>query len=137
MVAHSHSNDPITCNAAIASLDIILEENLVDVAAGIGEYWAGHLQALAGRHELIGDVRGRGLLQGIELVADRETREPAFQQGRDIGRICLENGLILSVRRNGSVLRFVPPFTTTREQMDLAAEILDYAISSRPGASRP
>ena len=130
VVAHSHSNDPMTCNAAIASLDIILEEGLVDVAARLGEYWAGHLRALAERHETIGDIRGRGLLQGIELVANRETREPAFQQGREIGRLCLENGLICSVRRNGSVLRFVPPFTTTREQMDLAAEILDFAISS-------
>ncbi len=130
VVAHSHSNDPMTCNAAIASLDIILEEGLVDVAASLGEYWAGHLRALAERHETIGDIRGRGLLQGIEMVANRDTREPAFQQGRDIGRLCLENGLICSVRRNGSVLRFVPPFTTTREQMDLAAEILDFAISS-------
>jgi 2,2-dialkylglycine decarboxylase (pyruvate) len=130
VVAHSHSNDPMTCNAAIASLDIILEEGLVDVAAGIGEYWSGHLHALAERHPIIGDIRGRGLLQGIEFVIDRETREPAFQQGREAGRVCLENGLICSVRRNGSVLRFVPPFTTTREQMDLAAEILDHAISS-------
>ncbi len=130
VVAHSHSNDPVTCNAAIASLDIILEEGLVDVAAGIGGYWARHLRSLADRHELIGDIRGRGLLQGIELVTDRETREPAFERGREVGRLCLENGLILSVRRNGSVLRFVPPFTTTREQMDLAADILDYAISA-------
>ena len=130
VVAHSHSNDPMTCNAAIASLDIILEEGLVDVAASIGEYWSGHLHALAERHPIIGDIRGRGLLQGIEFVMDRETREPAFQQGREVGRVCLENGLICSVRRNGSVLRFVPPFTTTREQMDLAAAILDHAISS-------
>ena len=130
VVAHSHSNDPMTCNAAIASLDIILEEGLVDVAASIGEYWSGHLHALAERHSIIGDIRGRGLLQGIEFVMDRETREPAFQRGREVGRVCLENGLICSVRRNGSVLRFVPPFTTTREQMDLAAEILDHAISS-------
>ena len=130
VVAHSHSNDPMTCNAAIASLDIILEEGLVDVAASIGEYWSGLLHALAERHPIIGDIRGRGLLQGIEFVMDRETREPAFQQGREVGRVCLENGLICSVRRNGSVLRFVPPFTTTREQMDLAAEILDHGISS-------
>ena len=130
VVAHSHSNDPVTCNAAIASLDIILEEGLTEVAAGIGEYWAGHLRTLAERHELIGDVRGRGLLQGIELVTDRETREPAFRQGREVGRRCLEDGLILSVRRSGSVLRFVPPFTTTKEQMDIAAEVLDHAITS-------
>ncbi|GIT44948.1 MAG: hypothetical protein Ct9H300mP11_28840 [Chloroflexota bacterium] len=69
------------------------------------------------------------MLQGIELVTDRDTREPAFDQGRAIGRLCLENGLILSVRRNGSVFRFVPPFTTTEAQLDEAAQILDHAIS--------
>ncbi len=83
---------------------------------------------MAQRHEIIGDIRGRGLLQGIELVRDRVTKEPALEQGRQIGRTCLENGLIMSVRRGGSVFRFVPPFTTTEDQMDQAAEILDHAI---------
>ena len=64
------------------------------------------------------------------MVSDRNTREPAYQAGRAIGRSCLENGLILSVRRNGSVFRFVPPFTTTEAQLDEAAEILDHAIST-------
>ncbi|NQW24139.1 MAG: aspartate aminotransferase family protein [SAR202 cluster bacterium] len=130
VVGHSHSNDPMPCNAAIASIDIILEEVLVDVAQRIGAYWRGHLERLAAKHEIIGDVRGRGLLQGIELVTDRFSRKPAYQQGKAIGRMCLENGLILSVRRNGSVFRFVPPFTTTEAQLDQAADILDHAISN-------
>ena len=129
VVGHSHSNDPLPCNVAIASIDIILEEMLTDVAVRIGDYWRVHLERLAQKHEIIGDIRGRGLLQGIELVTDRLTREPAFEQGRAIGRWCLENGLILSVRRKGSVFRFVPPFTTTEAQLDQAAEILDQAIS--------
>ena len=129
VVGHSHSNDPMPCNAAIASIDIIMEEILVDVSQRIGEYWREHLERLAKKHHIIGDIRGRGLLQGIELVTDRDTREPAFDQGRAIGRLCLENGLILSVRRKGSVFRFVPPFTTTEAQLDEAAEILDHAIS--------
>ena len=129
VVGHSHSNDPMPCNAAIASIDIIMEEILVDVSQRIGEYWREHLQRLARKHAIIGDIRGRGLLQGIELVTDRNTREPAFDQGRAIGRLCLDNGLILSVRRKGSVFRFVPPFTTTEAQLDEAADILDHAIS--------
>ena len=129
VVGHSHSNDPMPCNAAIASIDIIMEEILVDVSQRIGEYWREHLERLAKKHHFIGDIRGRGLLQGIELVTDRDTREPAFDQGRAIGKLCLENGLILSVRRNGSVFRFVPPFTTTEAQLDEAAQILDHAIS--------
>ena len=130
VVGHSHSNDPMPCNAAIASIDIILEEMLVDVSQRIGAYWREHLERLAQKHQIIGDIRGRGLLQGIELVNDRLTREPAYQEGRAIGRLCLENGLVLSVRRNGSVFRFVPPFTTTEAQLDEAADILDHAISS-------
>ena len=128
VVGHSHSNDPMPCHAAIASIDIILEEALTDRAQRIGNYWREHLERLASRHEIIGDIRGRGLLQGIELVTDRVTREPAYSRGREIGRRCLDAGLILSVRRNGSVFRFVPPFTTTEGQMDLAAEILDGAM---------
>ena len=133
VVGHSHSNDPLPSNAAIASIDIILEEVLVDVAKKIGAYWRAHLEELARRHSIIGDIRGKGLLQGIELVEDRVTKEPAYQAGQAIGRICLENGLILSVRRRGSVFRFVPPFTTTEEQMDLAADILDHAFRQVTG----
>ena len=88
VVGHSHSNDPMPCNAAIASIDIIMEEILVDVSQRIGEYWREHLERLAKKHHIIGDIRGRGLLQGIELVTDRDTREPAFDQGRAIGRLC-------------------------------------------------
>ena len=73
------------------------------------------------------------MLQGVELVTDRATKEPAFQVGQDIGRICLENGLIFSLRRGGSVIRFVPPFTTTHGQLDQAAEILDSAMSQVAG----
>ena len=102
----------------------------MDVAARMGQYWRGHLERLQERHELIGDVRGRGLLQGIEFVTDRDTKEPAYSQGQQIGRSLLENGLIVSIRRQGSALRFVPPFTTTEAQMDLAADILDHAITS-------
>ena len=130
VVGHSHSNDPMPCNAAIASIDIVLEGVLVDVSQRIGAYWRDHLERLAHKHEIIGDIRGRGLLQGIELVDDRLTREPAYQRGRAIGRMCLQNGLILSVRRNGSVFRFVPPFTTTEAQLDQAADILDHAIAT-------
>ena len=135
VIGHSHANDPLPCNAAIASIDIILEGTLVDVAKKIGDYWRGHLEILAQRHRIIGDIRGKGLIQGIELVEDRDTREPAFQAGQQIGRLCMENGLILSLRRGGSVFRFVPPFTTTEDQLDLAADILDHAIRETVGSS--
>ena len=134
VVGHSHSNDPLPCNAAIASIDIILEELLVETAPRIGALWRERLEWLAQRHEIIGDLRGRGLLQGLELVQDRQTREPAAAAGRRIGQRCLESGLIMSLRRGGSVFRFVPPFTTTEAQLDAAAAILDAAITEETQA---
>ena len=59
----------------------------------------------------------------------------AYQAGAQIGRVCLENGLIFSLRRRGSVFRFVPPFTTTEDQMDLAASILDHAFRQVTGSA--
>jgi 2,2-dialkylglycine decarboxylase (pyruvate) len=125
---HSHTSDPLACGAGLASLELILEEKLWERAAKLGEYWQGHLQRLAKRYELIGDVRGRGLIQGLELVWDRERKTPAYDAGPQIAQICLQEGLLCSVRRGGSVLRFVPPFTTTESQCDQAADTLERAI---------
>ena len=129
IVTHSHSNDPLACAAGRATLDTLEGEGLADVAKRLGGRLKSKLQALAERFEIVGDVRGRGLLLGIELVRDRETKEPATTEGRAIARRCLENGLIFSVRREGSVLRFVPPASTTEEQIDEAAALLEDAIA--------
>jgi 2,2-dialkylglycine decarboxylase (pyruvate) len=129
VVGHSHCNDPLGCAAGIASIDIIIDDNLPKKAAELGEYYQGLLRGLAEKHEVIGDVRGRGLIQGIELVESRETKEPGYALGTAIHKRLLEKGLLCSLRRSGSVLRFVPPFTTTTEQFDEAGEILDAAIT--------
>jgi 2,2-dialkylglycine decarboxylase (pyruvate) len=125
---HSHSNDPLICAAGIASLDIIEAEDVPAKARKIGaqmhERLASHMQ----RYEMIGDIRGRGQLTGIELVRDRASKEPAAEEGRAIGAYCFERGLIFSLRRNGSVLRFVPPATTTPNQIDHAMDILGEAL---------
>jgi 2,2-dialkylglycine decarboxylase (pyruvate) len=128
-IGHSHQNDPLACAAGSASIDEIVENDLPAKAGATGRYWRQHLEQLAESHELIGDIRGRGLLHGIELVWDRDSKEPAFEAGRAVERFCIANGLLFSVRRNGSVLRFVPPWTTTTEQMDRAAEILDRGLT--------
>ncbi|MEX2645957.1 MAG: aspartate aminotransferase family protein [Gaiellaceae bacterium] len=137
VTGHSHQNDPLTCAAAIASVDLIVREDLPAKARAIGLYWRARLDELAARHELIGDIRGRGLLQGIELVRDRDSKEPAYEAGKVVERHCLAAGLLFSVRRGGSVLRFVPPWTTTEKQMDSAAEILDDALTEAADALAP
>ena len=125
---HSHANDPLICAAGVASLDVIRDEDVPAKARKIGAHMKERLEALGQRYELIGDIRGRGQLIGIELVRDRYTKEPATAEGKAIAKHCFENGLIFSVRREGSVLRFVPPATTTADQIDSAMDLLGKAI---------
>ena len=128
ILGHSHSNDPIGCAAALASIDIIVDENMCKRAQGVGDKWEEKLNCLYDKHEIIGDVRGRGLIRGIEFVEDREKKIPGYQIGKDVTDECLKNGLLFSLRRGGSVLRFVPPFCTTDDEIERAYEILDNSI---------
>ncbi len=125
---HSHCNDPLGCSAGVASLDLIVEENVPERAAKLGEYLQAILRQLAQKYEVIGDVRGKGLIQGIELVEDRNSKTPAKELGTAIHAKLLEKGLLCSLRRSGSVIRFVPPVSTTTAQFDTAGEKLDEAI---------
>ena len=88
------------------------------------------LEAFQQRYEMIGDVRGRGQLTGIELVRDRQTKEPATDEGKAVGKFCFQQGLIFSLRRDGSVLRFVPPSTTTDDQIDAAMDLVGKALET-------
>ncbi len=133
-IGHSHSSDPLACKAGTASIDEIVENDLPKRALEIGAHWQANLQALQQRYEIIGDIRGRGLLQGIELVRDRRTKEPATEIAADIYRYSLTNGLMFSVRgKFKNVLRFVPPFTTTNAQIDKATEILEAGMRKAIG----
>jgi 2,2-dialkylglycine decarboxylase (pyruvate) len=130
VATHSHSNDPLCCAAGLASLDVIEEEDVPQKARAIGERFKAHLQTLAQRYEEIGDIRGRGLILGVELVEDRHTRRPATDFGRRVYAHAFAHGLIFSLRREGSALRFVPPASTSDEQLDRAAELLDAAFAA-------
>lgn len=125
---HSHANDPLICAAGIASLDVIAQDDVPAKARRIGSHMRERFEALQQRYEMIGDIRGRGQLMGLELVRDRQTKEPATDEGRQIAQYCFSHGLIFSVRRGGSVLRFVPPATTTIDQIDAAIDILATGI---------
>ncbi len=130
VIGHSHTNDPLACNAAIATLKVLVEEDMPARAGAVGAYWRDHLGRLSQKYEAIGDVRGRGLIQGLEFVKDRSAKEPFYELGKAVYEHCLADGLVFSVRRQGSVIRFVPPFTTSEEQLDRAAEKLDRGIAA-------
>src|SRR5262249_1853545 len=91
----------------------------------------GRLEDLQQRYEVIGDVRGLGLLLGVELVRDRASRAPAHALGALTTAKCFENGLSMNIRRRperGSVWRIAPPLTVSVEQIDLATDILEKSL---------
>jgi 2,2-dialkylglycine decarboxylase (pyruvate) len=132
----SHISDPLPAEVGLAVLRVLAAEHLAGRAAELGAHLKAGLVALQDRYEVIGDVRGRGLLLGVELVKDRETKEPDSQIGTRITRRCLELGLsmnIVSLPAMGAVWRIAPPLTASREEIDRGLEILDQAIGECVG----
>jgi 2,2-dialkylglycine decarboxylase (pyruvate) len=114
-------------------LAVIEEERLVDGARERGEYLLERLRELHAKHEQVGDVRGRGLLVGLELVEDRESCRPANALGAAVTEECLRRGLSMNIVRAGSsanCFRMAPPLTITRDEIDLAVEILDVSLTA-------
>jgi 2,2-dialkylglycine decarboxylase (pyruvate) len=134
----THVSDPMPAAAGIAVLDVIEDENLVQRAQDMGRYLTGRLRELQDKHAQIGDVRGRGLLVGLELVEDRETKQPANDLGAAVTAECLRLGLSMNiVKGDGSqrnCLRLAPPLTITTDEIDVAVEILDTALRNCSGA---
>ena len=129
----SHVSDPLPAAAGLAVLDVIEEEGLVERARERGDYLLAALRELQARHEQIGDVRGRGLLVGLELVEDRATREPANALGAAVTAECLERGLSMNIVRAGSsanCFRMAPPLSITEDEIDLAVSILDESLAA-------
>ena len=127
----SHVSDPLPAAAGLAVLEAIEEERLVERAREQGEYLLGRLRELQTAHEQIGDVRGRGLLVGLELVEDRESLRPADALGEAVTAECLRRGLSMNIVRAGSganCFRMAPPLTISEDEIDLAVEILDASL---------
>ncbi|MDP7667712.1 MAG: aspartate aminotransferase family protein [Rhodospirillales bacterium] len=136
----SHAADPVLCAAGLASLEVVVEDDLPARAARIERRIKDAFAALAREIELIGDVRGRGVLLGIELVTDRETRAPANSEAKAVLEFCENAGLLLQLRGTGdrrNVLRLVPPMTTSDEDIDRGISILENAIRAAVGAAKP
>ncbi len=139
VIGHTSSGNALSCAAGVAVLRYILDHKLIENAAVVGLYFKDRLQELAARHEMIGDVRGLGLLLGIELVRDRATRQPyptAWGVGRRVGIATLERGLVSYPGTGtadgvaGDHLLYAPPLTITREQTDDIVHILDESLTA-------
>jgi len=132
----TYSGHPLACASAVASIEAFKEEGVVENSAEMGRVFAEKLRELQGKHPSIGDVRGLGCFWGIELVKDRETREPlvpfnasgeAFAPVARVSKAALERGLYLMTHWN--VIMVCPPLTITRDEIDEGIGILDEALS--------
>jgi 4-aminobutyrate aminotransferase/(S)-3-amino-2-methylpropionate transaminase len=132
-MSSTFGGNPLACAAALATIDVVLEENLSDRAATLGASLFSGLERLAVDSPLIGEVRGMGLALGIELVRDRETREPASLEARAIVETAVAGGLALipPIGLHGNVIRIAPPLTISDE---LAEEGLAILANSVVGA---
>jgi 2,2-dialkylglycine decarboxylase (pyruvate) len=128
----THVADPLVAAVGNTVLDVLETDGLDRRARELGAYLRKGLLALGDRHPVVGDVRGRGLLAGLELVLDRDTKEPADELGAAVTRRCRELGLHMNVVQlpgMGGVFRIAPPLTSSEAELDLGLEILDQAIA--------
>ncbi len=127
-------NNQIGLAAAHAVLDVMKEENLPENAARRGEQFLTSLQGLARKHEIIGDVRGQGLMIGVELVLDRKKKTPAPAVAAKVVKEMADRGVLLSVTGvHNCVLRITPPLTISEQQVDDCVERLDEALAAAIG----
>jgi len=125
--ASTFGGNPVACAAALTTIRLI-RERLMQNAADVGAHLLGGVKTLMAKHAIVGDVRGRGLMIGVELVRDRQTKERATTERDRVVRECFTRGLlVLGAGRNA--IRLSPPLVLTKEQADAAVRILDEALS--------
>ena len=139
VIGHTSAGNPLSCAAGVAVLRYLTEHDLTRNAAEVGSYLLGQLKELQGHHPIVGDVRGLGLLLGVELVRDRATKAPfpaAWQVSKRVGQATLERGLV-SYPMTGSVdgvlgdhLLYAPPLILTRAQADELVAILEDSLAA-------
>jgi len=120
------AGNPVSCSAALAVMEILIEDALLDQAVLLGEKINARFNSLAERCEIIGEVRGKGPMMAMELVRDRETKEPATDEAKKLVQICFDKGLVLiSCGNFGNVIRTLMPLVITDEQLDRGFSILE------------
>lgn len=126
--AHGNTfgGNPLCCAAALATLDLV-ESEYARNAAAVGEHFTARLRELQARHDVVGEVRGKGLMIGMELVKDRASRAPAKALCDAVIRRAFHNGLIL-LSCGASTVRFMPPLVVTKAEVDEALALLETSL---------
>lgn len=129
----THVSDPLAAAVALTVLTVVERDGLVARAAQLGRTLGAGLTRLQDRYEQVGDVRGRGLLQGLELVADKTSKAPADALGAEVTAACLKRGLhmnIVQLPGMGGIFRIAPPLTIAESELLEGLDILDEALGS-------
>ena len=129
---YTHEKNPVACAAGLATINTIEAQNLAAHAGEVGRYAMDRMKAMMIRHPVIGDVRGLGLLMGIELVRDRKTRERANDEAEAVMYAALSKGLSFKLTM-GNILTLTPALTITREEMAKALDIIDECLTEVEG----
>ena len=129
----TYGGNPLACRAALTVLDE-LEEGLLDQAVQLGQDLKARYQKLQEKHEIIGEVRGLGPMMAMELVTDRQTKQPAADQAKALVAGAMEKGLLLLACGNfGNVIRTLMPLVTSQEELDQGFAILDECLGEVSG----
>jgi 4-aminobutyrate aminotransferase/(S)-3-amino-2-methylpropionate transaminase len=127
--------NPLSCAAALAVLDFVEREGLNDRAKRLGERFSAKATAWRERWSIIGEIHGMGAMRSLELVRDRQTREPATEAVKAITRYCYENGVItISAGTYGNIIRLLMPLIISEEHFEEAMSVLETAIAHSSGA---
>lgn len=131
MYFNTFGGNPVSCATALAVLEVLESERLVDNADTVGAYARAGLRELQGRHELIGDVRGSGLFFGVELVGDRAGKTPAPEAARAVVNGMRGRGVLMSkIGEHGNVLKLRPPLCFSKANADQMLEALDKTLAA-------
>lgn len=124
---YTHEKNPVTSRAALTTIQIIEDEGLVERSATLGDHAMGRLEAELQNVPIVGDIRGRGLMFGVEIVDDRADKTPGIARAEQIYYACLEAGLSFKISQ-GCVLTLSPPLTIDKSDLDRALDIVIRAI---------
>ncbi len=124
---YTHEKNPVACAAGLATIDHIERHDLVNHAQTVGRAALKRLNEMKSKHALIGDVRGIGLLLGVELVKDAETRQRASDEAERVMYGCLQKGLSFKLTM-GNIITLTPPLVISQSEMDMALDILDCVL---------